>query len=160
MLRLGAGAACLTAIATMPFFGAGQASAALPALPIPPILLSTTSVTTTPMTQVQNQSDQITVTATVGPLNLYLTPSGIVFFTVWAPGATIGINSSNIPVTCGIILLQSCQASITFPVGAGNSVNDGKVVPGVWKVEADYSGDSVSQGSHGFGSFTIIQPAA
>jgi hypothetical protein len=156
-LRRGAALAALLAGGSAALLGAVPVSASVTS-PLP-LLPTTTTVTATPNSQPQNADDTVTVTATVGPLDLYLTPRGTVYFTVWAPGATLGINTSNIDLSTCVILLSTCQASLTFPVGASNSVNDGDVVPGVYTVEAHYSGDSLSKGSNGYGSFTITSPS-
>jgi hypothetical protein len=157
--RLGAGVLIVLATGATALVGSGQASAITLPLPIPPLFHTTTSVTATPGSQVLNQNDVVTVTATVGPLGLGITPKGSVYFQITAPGARVGINSDTITLSSCVYLFSTCKASLTFPVGVGNYNNDGVVIPGIWTVEAVYSGDSLSKTSIGYTTFKITNPA-
>jgi hypothetical protein len=125
----------------------GPASASASA--ISGILPTSTTVAAGPGVVTDAAASTVTLTATVGFLGLLLTPSGVVTFTVFAPGSAIGV-AADPPATLGrcIILLTKCTASRTIQVGGA--------APGVYTVVAHYEGDDLSTASTGSTSFTVI----
>jgi hypothetical protein len=132
----------------------GSASAA--------ILPTTTSVSVNPTPVYFGPSPTATATATVGPLDLLITPSGTVTWRLYVPAGPITATTQfatlgTTPLTkfC-VILLKACTATYTFTA----SFIDGMKGPGPLGVEAIYSGDALSGPSSGIGTLDIEVPPA
>ncbi len=112
--------------------GASPASAA-------GILPTTTSVVASPASSAINPipfGKLVTLTATVGPLDLLITPSGSVTFSIVSNGYTVPLASPKLS-SC-IILLSKCTASASVELPSGT-----------WVVTGSYSGDLLSATSSG-----------
>lgn len=141
IMRLGAG---LTAMATIGALGAiGATSAAANGLQILP---TTTTVVANPSSVVSTPGASVTLTATVGSIDLYVTPAGSVYFTITEVGSPFPINSPGVGLNNCIILLSKCTATLVVPLPDAN--------PGIYTVVAHYTGDSLSKPSAG--STTVV----
>jgi hypothetical protein len=114
--------------------GATNASALLP---------TSTTVSASPGTVFVGQTTNIT--ATVGFLDLLITPTGSVSFTATDGGPTLVLGSASLSSPC-LILLISCTATIqaTFPS------------PGLYSVTASYGGDVLSNPSLGATTVDVV----
>jgi uncharacterized membrane protein YgcG len=109
--------------------GLGSASAG--------ILPTTTTVTATPSTLVEGAP--LTLIATVGPLDLAVTPTGTVTFTAADGGTSVLLGIS--PTSTCVILLSTCTATLNTTIA--------DVPNGTYVITATYSGDTLSDGSVG-----------
>lgn len=158
-LRLGVGVIAAVLVGTLNLAGVGNASGALSLqLPTLSILPTTTTLTATPTTQVNAPNEVFSVTATVGPIDLGITPSGSVTFTVTAPGSAPAeshvITLGPINLSSCVILLSTCTASASDPLPVFSDY-EGLVPSGSYTVVAHYSGDALSQASAGSTTFAV-----
>jgi hypothetical protein len=116
--------------------GAGPASAG--------ILPTTTTVATTPATTL-TEGAPLSIVATVGPLDLIVTPTGTVTFSATGNGVTIPLGTGTLS-TC-IILLSTCTATDNTTIAG--------VPNGTYVITAAYSGDTLSDASSATTSITV-----
>jgi hypothetical protein len=136
--RLVVAAVSATAIAagiTGGLIGVGSASAG--------ILPTTTTVVASANTIAE--PGNITLVATVGPLDLAVTPTGTVTFTASGQGHTelLGIS----PTSSCLILVSTCTATLNTEIAG--------VPNGTYVITATYSGDLLSAGSSGFTTINV-----
>jgi hypothetical protein len=125
---------------------AGASGLTIIITPIIKVLPTTTTVAASTASTTQGTS--VTLTATVKTLNLgglLITPASNVVFSASNGGAPVALGSGGLTPGC-LVLVSSCTASVTtssLPVG-----ND--------LIAATYTGDSLSQGSSGTTSVTVL----
>ncbi len=115
------------------------------------LLPTTTSVSINPNPVYFGPAPKATATATVGPLDLLITPSGTVTWKAYAPAGPITASTQFLTLATTaltkdcVILLTPCTASYTFTASFIDSFKG----PGLLGVEAVYSGDGISGASSG-----------
>ncbi|HEX3901010.1 MAG TPA: hypothetical protein VHW74_17815 [Mycobacteriales bacterium] len=154
-LRLGAGLAGLTTIASLGL-AAPQAASASGFLPTTTTVTSGGAFADVPGIRVP-LSAQVALLAplpllTKTGVGLLLTPSSSVYFTVSGPGlGAAGIDTPLAPLSHCLVLLSACTASSSIFL-SGAPV-------GIYTVVAHYSGDDLAAASLGAGAFALTSTA-
>ncbi|HWA67062.1 MAG TPA: hypothetical protein VG899_11920 [Mycobacteriales bacterium] len=81
-------------------------------------------------------------------VGLLLTPSSSVYWTVYPPGSSVGIDTPRVQLSHCLVILSACTASTTISLA-------GTAVDGVYTVVAHYLGDDLAASSNGTTSFLL-----
>jgi hypothetical protein len=142
--RAGLVGIALTATSVISLEGTAGASGLLPIIPT----TTTLSVSTNPI----HDGSTETMTATVGPFDLALTPTGTVTFELLSGPLVTGVVTVSLTGGC-LILVSTCSASYSFPV------LQTLIPPGTYVVKALYSGDVISKPSSSQLTLTVVAPS-